>query len=178
MNELVYLNTALNEVNNRIYNRCDFQISDVSIESESMEYKACRFKLNDMEIYSRTAKITPKKVGQFVTFWKRIGTGSIAPFHETDAIDYFVVNVRTANQFGQFVFPKSVLIKKGILSTNVTEGKRAFRVYPLWDSAKNKTAKKTQEWQLNYFYEINDVIDFKKVKALYTLIRRKDLRCR
>ena len=77
------------------------------------------------------------------------------------------MNVRTENEFGQFVFPKAVLIKKGIISTDKKEGKRAFRVYPIWDNANNKQAERTQKWQLDYFYEINDSTNLKKVADLY-----------
>lgn len=70
---------------------------------------------------------------------------------------------------GQFVFPKSVLIKKGIISTNQREGKRAFRVYPSWDIQKSKQAERTQKWQLEYFYPVNDSIDFDRVKELYSV---------
>ncbi len=134
-----------------IYDRCSLLLSELNIEPESKEYKACRFCLNQLNIVCRSAKVTPKKVGQFVTFWKRVGNGSIAPFNDKDKIDYFVINVRTKNNFGQFVLPKSELIKKGILSTTKKEGKRGFRVYPPWDTVKNKQAEKTQQWQLDYF---------------------------
>jgi hypothetical protein len=77
--------------------------------------------------------------------------------------------VRTEKKFGQFVFPKSVLIKKGIISTRKKEGKRAFRVYPNWDVAKNKQAERTQKWQLDYFYEINATTDLQKVTGLYKI---------
>ncbi|WP_349675907.1 MepB family protein [Salegentibacter sp. UBA1130] len=150
-----------------IYEKCGLKISDFQLETESKEYIACRFDLNGRKIISRNAKITPKKVGQFVTFWKRNGNGPIEPFEVNDQFDFFVVNVRTENQFGQFVFPKSVLIKKGIISTDKKEGKRAFRVYPSWVIANNKQAGKTQKWQLNYFHEITYSTDLKKVTDLY-----------
>ena len=102
-----------------------------------------------------------------MTFWKRNENGPIEPFNEIDNIDFYTVTVRTEKEFGQFVFPKSILIKKGIISTNKKEGKRAFRVYPNWDVAKNKQAEITQKWQLKYFYEINNSINFNKVMELY-----------
>ncbi len=140
-------------------------------EAESKEYDACRFELNGLNIIYRNAKITPKKVGQFVTFWKRNGNGLIEPLSESDAIDYFVVNVRADNNFGQFVFPKSVLIKNGIITTDKQEGKRAFRVYPNWDIPQNKQAEKTQKWQLTYFYEIGEKTNFKKARELYQKVK-------
>ncbi len=160
----------LAQIKKEVYHRCLLEISAFTIEQESKEYDASRFELNGLKIITRNAKITPKKVGQFVTFWKRNENGPIEPFNDTDRIDYYTVNVRTESAFGQFVFPKSVLIKKGIISTQKKEGKRAFRVYPNWDVTKNKQAERTQKWQLNYFYEINTLTDFKRVIELYKTI--------
>ena len=162
------MDSNLNKINTEVYEKCGLKMSDFQIETESKEYDACRFELNRWKIISRNSKITPKKVGQFVTFWKRNENGIIEPLEETERIDFYAVNVRTEKDFGQFVFPKSVLIKKGIISTAKKEGKRAFRVYPNWDITKNKQAERTQKWQLHYFYEINDLMDFKKVTELYT----------
>ena len=163
------MNHNLESIRNKIYIKCGLIISDFKIEIESQEYDACQFKLSGLKIISRSAKITPKKAGQFVTFWKRKGNGPIEPFSDKDPIDYFVVNVQSDNKFGQFVFPKSVLIEKGIISTIQKEGKRAIRVYPSWDKPKSKQAEKTQKWQLNYFYEIGEMTDFEQVKGLYFL---------
>ncbi|GAB3333045.1 MepB family protein [Marivirga atlantica] len=157
----------LHQIKTEIYDKCAFQLSDFITETESKEYNACRFKLNGLNILSRNAKITPTKKGQFVTFWKRNEHGPIQPFDENDRIDFYTVNVRTENEFGQFVFPRSVLLEKGILSTENKEGKRAFRVYPNWDTLHSKQAQRTQKWQLNYFYQINDSTDLKKVTKLY-----------
>lgn len=158
----------LNQIKTEIYDKCSFEISHFKLEPESREYDACRFDLDGRKIICRNAKITPKRVGQFVTFWKRNENGPIEPFEENDKIDFYVVNVRTENGFGQFVFPKSVLIGKGIISSGKKEGKRAFRVYPSWDIVKNKQAELTQNWQLSYFYEIGKMTDFKKVNDLYS----------
>lgn len=168
MPENEQMDKNLNQIKTDIYDKCSLDISDFKTEAESKEYNACRFKLNELNILSRSAKITPKKAGQFVTFWKRNENGSIEPFNENDLIDFYTVNVRTENKFGQFVFPKSVLIKKGILSTEKKEGKRAFRVYPNWDTVQSKQARRTQNWQLNYFYQISYSTDLQKVIELYT----------
>ena len=161
------MNTLLNQIHSTVYLPYGLLLSNFQNEEESQEYDACQFRLNELLIINRSAKVTPKKVGQFVTFWKRSKNGPIAPYHETDTFDFFTVNVQTATQFGQFVFPKSILIQKGILSTDRKEGKRAFRVYPSWDIAQNKQAQQSQKWQLDYFYEINTNIDRKKVLKLY-----------
>ena len=58
---------------------------------------------------------------------KKIAKNVIEPLEVSDKIDFFVVNVKTETKFGQFVFPKSILIEKGIISDK-KEGKRAIRV--------------------------------------------------
>lgn len=157
----------LTRIKTVVYDKCQLEISEFKTEPESKEYDACRFKLNGLNAASRSSKITPKKIGQFVTFWKRNGNGPIEPFSHTDRVDFFVVNVQTEDKLGQFVFPKAELIQRGIISTDTKEGKRAFRVYPSWDTVKSRQADRTQKWQLDYFYEIGITIDFKKVNQLY-----------
>lgn len=161
------MNSNLKQIEREIYEKCKFKISDFQFEAESKEYDACRFNLNGRKIISRTSKITPQKAGQFVTFWKRNKNGVIEPLKENESFDFYTINLRSEKKFGQFVFPKSVLVTKGIISTPNKEGKRGFRVYPIWDIALNKQAKQTQKWQLDYFYEINDATDIKKVLQLY-----------
>lgn len=137
-----------------IYEPSGFTITKLIKEEESEEYGACEFEINKKRIKFRVGKITPTKVGQFVTLWKRIGKGPIMPYDIADLMDLVVVSVRNAQHFGQFVFPKTVLYEKGIVSKDGKGGKRAMRLYPSWDVADNKQAKKTQAWQLLYFFEI------------------------
>ena len=154
-----------------LYDSCGYECSLPEKEKESAEYEAYSFQLNNKSILFRTAKITPTKIGQFVTLWKRIDKEPIQPFYFTDAIDLIVISVRKENRVGQFVFPKSVLCEKGIISTSNKEGKRAIRVYPPWDKAINKQAQKTQQWQLDYFLEIpvDKLIDKERANMLYDL---------
>ena len=150
-----------------IYRNCSFKITDIIYHLESKEYSACSFLLNEDKIIFRKAKITPKKIGQFVTFWKRSTNGPIEPYHEKENFDFFVVNCSSENHFGQFVFPKSILIQKGIISSKNIAGKRAFRVYPNWETVKSVQAKKTQSWQNEYFISLNNTVDFDVVKKKY-----------
>ena len=152
-----------------VYIPLGFSISEPIAELESAEYCANDLKINDLRVKYRVAKITPTKIGQFVTLWKRLKNGPIQPFDDTDDIDFFIISTRYENQFGQFIFPKSVLIEKGIISTKTKEGKRAIRVYPPWDIAVNTQAKKTQSWQLKYFLDIseNKTIDLERAKMLF-----------
>ena len=163
------MNEYFKRIQNLVYNQLNLTVSEFSIDVESKSYDACQFTLNGLHIISRHAKITPKKIGQFVTCWTRDKNGITVPFNESDTIDYFVVSVSSGVYFGQFVFPKSVLITQGILSTEDRDGKRAFRVYPEWDVPQSKQAIQTQQWQLEYFYQIHDDIDLKSASKLYTI---------
>lgn len=164
------LHTDLIATKKLVYDSCQFIISEAVIEPESAEYGASIFKLNGSDIRFRVAKITPTKTGQFVTLWKRSINGTIQPFDALDPIDFFVISVRSGENFGQFVFPKSILCEKNVFSVNSKGGKRAIRVYPPWNQTTSKQAKKTQEWQVKYFLEVpkNRPIDHALVKSLYS----------
>jgi hypothetical protein len=152
-----------------VFEKCLFQITEPLMEKESTEYGACTFEVKKLKIVYRNAKITPTKSGQFVTLWKRKGDGPIQPFDINDNIDLVIINTQKNNLIGQFVFPKSVLSDKGIISNNRKEGKRAFRVYPPWDETTSNQARKTQLWQLEYFLS-NDTdkpLDINRAKMLY-----------
>jgi hypothetical protein len=136
-----------------IYEPRGWKCQNIKQEAESQEYGACTFEMNGKSIIFRVAKITPTKIGQFVTIWKRIAKGPTMPYDSQDAFDYMVINVWNKDHCGQFVFPKAVLINKGIVSKNGIGGKRGIRVYPAWDITDNPQAKKTQAWQLHYFFE-------------------------
>jgi hypothetical protein len=138
-----------------LYDECGFNLTEPTIENESSEYGACHFKLNGNEIKFRVSKITATKNGQFVTIWKRDEQGVTQPFNETDDLDFIIICSRSGESFGQFIFPKAILVEKGIISVNDKEGKRGIRVYPPWDKPTNKQAEKTQSWQTNYFLHIS-----------------------
>ena len=142
---------------------------NLSKEAESEEYGAFVFEINNRRIKFRVGKITPTKTGQFVTLWKRIGDGVIQPHDLDDPFDFFVVSVRNAKHYGQFVFPKMILFEKGVVSKDGKGGKRAMRIYPPWDITENRQAKKAQAWQLVYFFEINlnENNDTHRVKKLF-----------
>ena len=61
------------EAKNRIYNLCRLKYSLLVKEKESAEYGAYTFELAGFSIKYRVAKITPTKIGQFVTLWRRKG---------------------------------------------------------------------------------------------------------
>ncbi len=138
-------------------------------EAESADYGAFTFVLDGANICFRVAKTTPTKVGQFVTLWKRQGKGPIQPFDQSDVLDYCVVSTRTPDHFGQFVFPKSVMCARGIVSVAGGGGKRAIRVYPPWDSTTSRQAAATQRWQADYFLDLSPgcTLDARWAQQLY-----------
>lgn len=163
------LTSELLAIKELVYDNCNFEFSNLIIDSESEEYQACLFKLNSFQVIHRLSKITPTKIGQFVTIWKRNNEGITAPFDVSDNFDFIVITSKSDKNLGQFVFSKAVLLEKGIISNNNTSGKRGIRVYPPWDIPTSKQAEKTQLWQTKYFYSINkDAFDIELVKKLFT----------
>jgi hypothetical protein len=120
-------------------------------EAESADYAAASFELDGLRLRFRLARITPTKLGQFVTLWKRASGGPIQPFDESDAVDLFVIGTRDGERFGQFVFPMAVLAARDVVARAGQGGKRAMRVYPPWVRTTSKQAQATQRWQLAYF---------------------------
>jgi hypothetical protein len=154
-----------------VYKPSGLAFSNLVLERESKEYGASTFELNGIRITFRVGKITPTKIGQFVTFWQRGVTGPIRPYDLIDPVDVFIVSVRKEECFGQFIFPKSALFEQGFISDQGKGGKRAMRIYPSWDKPDSSQAKKTQAWQLDYFLEIdpNKPIDIDRVRNLFKI---------
>ena len=138
-----------------IYDHFGFKFSNLKIAKESLEYGACSFQLSGKKIEYRVSKITPKKSGHFVCIWKRNENGLTVPYDNYDDFDFLVISYRTGDNWGQFIFPKTVLVSNGVISKSGVGGKRGIRVYAPWDSELNKQAEKTQFWQCKYFLELN-----------------------
>lgn len=152
-----------------VYNVCEFDCSEPCLEVQNAEYGAYLFHANKRLIRFRAAKITPSKTGQFVTLWQRMGDGTTQPYDGSEEVDYFVISTRDGNKFGQFVFPKHALLQYNIVSNSGNGGKRGIRVYPSWDMPTSRQARKTQEWQLEYFFEIpiSEKINVDRALMLY-----------
>jgi hypothetical protein len=148
-----------------LYKELGLTISEIQVDKESKIYNGCTFKLNEKPIIYRTAKITPAKVGQFVTIWKRDEEGITAPFNPNDNFDFIIINCENEDLTGQFIFPKSVLLDKKIISGDNSDGKRGIRVYPPWDIWLNNQASKTQQWQAKYFINFSDSIEINLAKV-------------
>ena len=147
----------------------NLSISTLEKDAECDEYIGYNFNVKEISIKFRKAKITPKKVGQFVTLWKRNSKKETEPFNESDSFDFYIIVTEENENYGLFLFPKNELIKRQILTTNSKEGKRGFRVYPIWTKTENRQAEKAQIWQTNFFINFND--DILNQNAFYKIIK-------
>ncbi|WP_215409313.1 MepB family protein [Janthinobacterium sp. JC611] len=121
-------------------------------EAESADYGACRADLHGKRLVLRVAKTTPTKIGQFVTVWKRPHPDAdIAPLDEADPVDAVIIAVSDGARHGLFIFPRSVLIERGVMSRAGQGGKRALRVYAPWCAPESIQAQSTQRWQGAWF---------------------------
>jgi len=143
----------------------------VVYESESKTYEACSFVWRDEKYVFRVGKTTPKKAGQFVTIWKRDElTSETMPWEATDEIDYAIIYVYTTTRRGVFLFPKKVLIQKGLMKTIGTKGKRGTRIYAPWEIVSSPLAKRTQDWQAAYFIEYDEKNGWKLMSLIDCVI--------
>ncbi|QDQ02952.1 mep operon protein MepB [Lysinibacillus fusiformis] len=161
---------AVTFINNKIYEPNNLMISNIQEEQQNAEYGAGKFTLNLKPIRFRVAKITPTKIGQFVTFWEKDDGNKNQAYNAKEFPDLLVITTFKDNKVGQFVFPKELLVKKGILRTDDRKGKMAIRVYPSWDKPTNKQAVTTQKWQLPYFIDItdNNTLTNQRIVELYS----------
>ncbi|MEG0881462.1 MAG: MepB family protein [Janthinobacterium sp.] len=129
-------------------------------EAESADYGACRAALHGKRLVLRVAKTTPTKIGQFVTVWKRPHPDAdIAPLDEADPVDAVIIAVADGDgaRHGFFIFPRSALIERGVMSRAGAGGKRALRVYPPWCAPQSGQALRTQRWQAQWFVAQEDM---------------------
>ena len=145
---------------------------------ESSKYEALNFSLNDRSIVYRKGKVTSDRPGAFLAVWQRPGLESAngnKPIPLTSSeLDYLFIHVEShsnisealehRSKYGMFIFPVSLLIEKGIVSSVKSKGKTGFRVFPPWSQDRgivgtkvfSESGKKTQRWQIPFFLEIDD----------------------
>jgi hypothetical protein len=149
------LTETLRKIEAAIFTKNAQHIKNIVEDKECAEYCGLHFQIGELHVKFRRAKITPKKIGQFVTLWKRNAQGETEPFHAHDNYDFYIIATESEDRFGFFLFPKAVLAEKQILTAS-KEGKRGFRVYPDWSVPENKQAIRTQEWQAAFFIDLTD----------------------
>ena len=153
-----------------LYDFISVRISNISERKESVEYGAGCYQINGRNAVIRSAKITPKKIGQFVAIWQRNEHGITVAYNSQDDLDLMIINCRNRDLFGQFIFPKAALVKHTIIIDDHKKGKNGMRVYPKWDKPLNAQAIKTQKWQLDYFLDLtSNNIDLERAKTLYSI---------
>lgn len=112
------MHSDLKVIKELVYDPCGFDLTNFKSDIESLAYGACSFELNRKKVQYRVSKITPTKTGQFVTIWKRNKDGITEPFDISDILDFLIITAKSDNNFGQFIFPKSILAEKGIITHN------------------------------------------------------------
>lgn len=147
---------------------------------ESAKYEGLVFDLDGQRIMFRKGKVTPDRPGAFLAVWRRpaaTATKSNKPIPlKSDELDYLFVQVQqyltaasdeqpiNKPKHGMFIFPISILVEKGIVSSTKNKGKTGFRVFPPWSQDRgdvgtkvfSASGKKTQAWQLPYFLAIDE----------------------
>ncbi|MGJ1430214.1 MepB family protein [Sphingobacterium spiritivorum] len=146
------------------------QLEQFQFDKESSSYHAASFVTEEQVILFRKANITPKKIGQFVTLWKRnITSGETEPYTTKDQVDLVTIFIKNQDQYGLFIFSTAILREMKILTHDNIMGKRGFRIYAPWDIPENKQAIKTKEWQIKYFeYLAPDLIDNNSLLSIAT----------
>ena len=146
-------------LNNLIFKPLKLNINKTIPDLECEDYFGFNFKINKTRIKFRKSKLTPKKIGQFVTFWKRDSEGKTVPFDTKDDFDFYIISIEENENSGFFIFPKSVLERENLISSKIKTGKRGFRIYANWHLPNNKQAEKTKLWQTKYFINYSDSDD-------------------
>lgn len=158
----------LSKVQSLFRDIASLSIFNVEPDNECEEYYGYNLHAGTLHLKFRKAKITPKKLGYFVTLWKRNSHGQTEPFSISDHFDFYIIAAAENNRFGIFIFPRNILVEKQILTNSNKEGKRGFRVYTNWNTTENKQAEKTKNWQKNYFINLSDLKekDIDKFKSI------------
>ncbi|WP_017473088.1 MepB family protein [Amphibacillus jilinensis] len=136
-------------------------------EGQNDNYEGCILQVNSNFYRTRLAKLTPKKKGYFVAIWEKDKEGNNQPYNYQESPEKLIVSIIDRGKCGQFIFPKDVLLKYGVLKNAKHKGKMAVRVYPNWLDDLTATASKTQAWQARYFIDLSDGYDVEKLRALY-----------
>ncbi|MNK00604.1 MepB protein [compost metagenome] len=151
---------------NELFEKLKTPITNIESDLECEAYFGCNFLAGTTKIKFRKAKITPKKIGQFVTLWRRNTKGITEPFNAKDEFDFYLIYTEKNEQHGFFLFPSRILADQQILASDKKDGKRGFRIYPLWDIPENKQAEKTKAWQSEFFTVLGKEDDMKKLISL------------
>ena len=155
------------ELIENIYKPNNLSVTCLEEESQNDKYGGGKFMLSSKSIRFRVAKITPKKTGQFVAFWEKDKNNKNQALNYNQAPELLVINCLGSNEeFGQFIFPKAILLKHQILRSDTSKGKMGMRIYPAWSFPESKEALKTQAWQAAYYIDLSDTNTLSKNRLL------------
>ena len=129
-------------------------LTEVVAEEQNSDYESGCAKLEGTWWRVRTARITPTKPGVFVAVWARAPEGITAPFSADDDCAGLLVFVSDEERLGVFRFPTADLATLGIYSSQLSAGKRGFRLYPPWSTPLNPEATRTQRKQAPFFVHL------------------------
>ncbi|QBQ41892.1 MepB family protein [Sphingobacterium psychroaquaticum] len=165
------MSTEINILEKVLFSPLQLKTTAIEHDPEAAEYWGYNIALSGANIKFRKAKITPKKLGMFVTLWRRNMNRQTEPFHLADNVDYYIILTETDEYQGLFIFPKAALAQHQILTTATKEGKRGFRIYPPQVEVNNPQARKTQAWQAPYFVDLSDTSDsaMERIKRLLSI---------
>jgi len=147
---------------------CITENVELDIVPENSKYHALTFAINKFKIVYRKGNVTPDRPGAFLAIWQRPTcdkSNNNKPIPLTsNELDYLFIHVESDSQQGMFIFPISLLIKQGIVSSSVKKGKTGFRIFPPWSEDRgvvgtkvfSESGKKTQRWQIPYFIEMDN----------------------
>jgi hypothetical protein len=166
----IHMVQELSEIEKLIFGTNGLKVFNVTKDKECCDYLGYNFQIGNQQIKFRKAKLTPKKIGQFVTLWKRNLIGQTVPFDMDDDFDFYIIMASNAHQAGFFLFPKEILARMGIVSAYEREGKRGFRIYPEWDVPVSSQGLRTKRWQAEYFIELNnEKKTIEKLQRIFTV---------
>ena len=129
------------------------EVKDLTEEKYNQDYEALTFSFKEETYQSRLAKKTPTKAGYFVTCWTKDENNCNQPYSKEAFADYLMIIVIDEELSGYFLFPRELLVEKGILTTFEHKGKMAFRVYPRGGNHGKKTEGKTQRGKGKWLLE-------------------------
>ncbi len=64
-------NDTIRNLNNIVYQPNNLIITNLKKKKSNAEYAGCFIHLNHKSIRFRKSKVTPNKIGQFVSFWEK-----------------------------------------------------------------------------------------------------------
>jgi hypothetical protein len=168
------LDADLLAVKKQAYDPARLDCSDPVDETTGEGDVAYAYTVGGAEVRFRGARPARNNGAPVSASCKKDEDGLTKPFDAADPVDLIVISVRDtvlSRNFGQFVFPREVLVERKIVSTDGVGGKRGFRVYPPWVQTKTDAEASTQAWQLEFFLRIDELrgVDTDKVRRLYSL---------